>query len=562
MMKNLFSKLKRKLGAVREQETHPDLEPQGRRVEQPTTIPRADSGKHAGRVPAEPAFGRQDPNDETLHPDLELIDPLFIEEFPLKKPLGEPPAPADPAASKEGVSPADADAGAEAEHESRERQQPDSHAAPASPTADVPTLADELNTAEMDDEEDELAHGAIGEAGVGSAGAPLPENLGASGGLPSTAKTAVQAEAEHESRERLQPDPDAAPASPTPDVPAIADVLDAAEVDYEEDAFAEEEDEFAELEEQFWEAELAFEVGGKAEYGGFDDAPLDDADFGELPELDPHEIHDEAESAHWEELFELELYEEGADRSAPRIEEERISGDRQLNDYAARLVGQMQIIKLDERSRLHKRFKAILEEFPFSASYKALSSLISAGVSLEELEDACELKCLWREAPWLWSHRLFNRLSGAWETEERSTYRSALSWRLAISLIGSVGRPEAERKLFEDWLTEWQQMSVEHAGSGARMDPSFWSYSAYLQLKRERIPLIDDDLWFYEELPDRRLWNSLRIEDGDGEAWRFEPKSDRRDTGFLSRLPWPQRMAEQEEAERKEAKKQEEKANA
>ena len=481
MMKNLFSKLKRKLGAVREQETHPDLEPQGRRVEQPTTIPRANAGKHAGRVATALAFGRQDPNDETLHPDLELIDPLVVEEFSLKNPLGEPPVKAAPAASKEGVSPADADTGAEAEHESRERQQPDQ---------------------------------------------------------------------------------DAAPESPTPDVPAIADVLDAADLDYEEDAFAEEEDEFAELEEQFWEAELAFEVGGKSEYGGFDDAWLDHADFRELPELDPHEIHDEAESANWEELFELELYEEGADRSAPRIEEERISGDRQLDDYAARLVGQMQIIKLDERSRLHRRFKAILEEFPFSASYKALSSLISAGVSLEELEDACALKCLWREAPWLWSHRLFNRLLGAWETEERSTYRSALSWRLAISLIGSVGRPEAERKLFEDWLTEWQQMSVEHPGSGARMDPSFWSYSAYLQLKRERIPLIDDDLWFYEELPDRQLWNSLRIEDGDGEAWRFQPKSDRRDTGFLSGLPWRQRMVEHEEAERNEAQKQEEKANA
>lgn len=581
MMKGLFSKLKRKLGAVREEATHPDLEPQGQGVKQPSVISRADQEKHDGSVLAEPAFARQGSNDETLHPDLELIDPLIIEELPLKGLRGEPSAPADPAASKEGVSPAEADTGARAENEGKERKQPDPNAAPEAPTAHVPASANGLNTAEVDDEAEELAkeedavaklpgehredrlnHEAIGEAGAGGAGAPRPGNLRASGYLPSTGEKAVEGEAEHDSWERQKSNPDAVSAAPTPDVPVSADVLDAGEPDYEEDVFAQEEDDFAELEEQFWAAEFAFEVGGKADYDAFDDAPLDDANFDELPELDPYKTHDDAESAQWEELLDLELYEDGAELSAPRIEDEQSSGGRQLDGYAARLVSQMPVIKLDERSLLQRRFKAILEEFPFFTSYKALSSLVSAGVSLEELEEACELKCLWREAPWLWSHRLRNRLlGGAWETQERSTYRNALSWRLAITLIGSVGRPEAERKLFEDWLTEWQQMSIEHAGLGARMDPSFWSYSAYLQLKRERVSLINDDLWFYEELTDRQLWNSIRLEDSQGEAWRFEPKTDRRDTGFLSTLPSPQRMAGQEQAESSKAEKQEKKAD-
>mgnify|MGYP000320575380 FL=1 len=466
MMKSLFSKLKRKLGAGREQETHPDLEPQGPRAEQPAVGPRAASREHAGRVPINPAFAWTELNEETLHPDLELIDPLFKEEFPLMSPRGESPVPAEPATSKAGVLPDEADAGSEAEHESGDKQPPDRDAAPASP-----------------------AHG----------------------------------------------------------VSAFADVLKAAEVDHEDEAFAE-------AEEELWETELAFEVDGEAEDGGIDEA-LFDGEFGELLELAPYEIQAETESAQWEDLLDLELYEEDTEPSPPYAEEEGIVESRQLEDYTAKLVSQMPSIKLDERSRVQSRFKAILEEFPFSASYRALSRLVSAGVSLEALEDACELKCLWREAPWLWSRRLFNKMQRTWETEERATYRNALTWKLAIELIRAVGRPEAERKIFDDWLSEWQRMGVEQSRVEGRMDPQFWSYPAYLQLNAKNTPLIHDDVWCYGEVADRKALRSLRLYDEGGEIWRFEPKSNYRDTGFLSRRPLAERIAEEEKAKRKETKK-------
>lgn len=357
-------------------------------------------------------------------------------------------------------------------------------------------------------------------------------------------------------RERWKADTVATSASQIPEFPNLADEIDTAELGDKDDELAEE-DKFVEQEDELWEAVVWYEVGGAADDGGVRDGSFDSADIGELPEFDPQEIENETESAHWEDLLELELYEEDAEPHFGFIEEEDIVEGRQLHDYAAKLVSHMPSIKLHERARLQSRFKAILEEFPFSASYKALVRLVNGGISLEELEDACEIKCLWREAPWLWSHRRFNRMQRAWETEERLSYRSALTWKLAIELIGRVGRPEAERKIFDDWLCEWRQMQPEQTGEGALMDPKFWSYPLYLQLNHESLPLIDDNLWYYEELPDIQPWKSFRLEDGDGEVWRIETKSDPRDTGFLSILSPAQRLAKRVDAETKEANKKE-----
>lgn len=220
--------------------------------------------------------------------------------------------------------------------------------------------------------------------------------------------------------------------------------------------------------------------------------------------------------------------------SLPSVEDETITDGYLLDDYAARLVSQMGIIKLDERSQLQRRFRAIIDEFPFSSSYRALSRLVSTGNSLEELEDACELKCLWRDSPWLWSHRKFNRRLRTWETEYRPSYRSALTWKLALKLINRVGRVEAERRIFDDWRNEWLQMRPEHSSDGVRIeDFRFWSYPAFLSSDHDSITLADSDSWYYEEPVDIQPSDSFRLEDSEGEIWRFEPKGERYDTGLL-----------------------------
>jgi len=228
---------------------------------------------------------------------------------------------------------------------------------------------------------------------------------------------------------------------------------------------------------------------GQIERARANDDLFEVSDFRKFPEFGPGEIESETESAQWEDLLDLDLYEEDPDLLFPFIEEETITDGQLLDDYAARLVSQMRIIKLDQRSLLQGRLKAVLEEFPFSSSYRALSRLVQAGCSLEELEDACELKCLWRESPWLWSHRKFNRMQRAWETEERLSYRSALSWKLALALIHRVGRVEAERRIFDDWRNAWLQMQPEQSSEGDLIDPRFWSYPAFLNLYYESIEL-------------------------------------------------------------------------
>lgn len=302
----------------------------------------------------------------------------------------------------------------------------------------------------------------------------------------------------------------------------------------EYDGLTDENDEFAEQIDLLWDSKPNYEVGEEIDFARIHDDSFDFIDFGELPRLDQQENESETENAHWEDLLELDLYDEDPDPSLPSVEDETITDGYLLDDYAARLVSQMGIIKLDERSQLQRRFRAIIDEFPFSSSYRALSRLVSTGNSLEELEDACELKCLWRDSPWLWSHRKFNRRLRTWETEYRPSYRSALTWKLALKLINRVGRVEAERRIFDDWRNEWLQMRPEHSSDGVRIeDFRFWSYPAFLSSDHDSITLADSDSWYYEEPVDIQPSDSFRLEDSEGEIWRFEPKGERYDTGLL-----------------------------
>lgn len=470
-MKSLFSKIRRKLGVSPDAPTHPDLNP-----------PSDWGGPEAEYMPgtakaearSEPDESAADPRqviEDSVHPDLLLIEPQILAEDP-----------------------------------------------PGNPHAK----------------------------------APIQSEFPVSGRQPPTAEALTEFEAENDVSANHEPDPGPALAPPNPDSSRLSADLELVEADDEYDELIGDDDVFDEPADDLWEAVLSYDADEEIERARANDDLFEVSDFRKFPEFGPGEIESETESAQWEDLLDLDLYEEDPDLLFPFIEEETITDGQLLDDYAARLVSQMRIIKLDQRSLLQGRLKAVLEEFPFSSSYRALSRLVQAGCSLEELEDACELKCLWRESPWLWSHRKFNRMQRAWETEERLSYRSALSWKLALALIHRVGRVEAERRIFDDWRNAWLQMQPEQSSEGDLIDPRFWSYPAFLNLYYESIELADRESWYYEEPIDVQPSSSFRLEDNEGEIWRFEKKDGRCDVGFLSLLPHSKRVAAKKEAEAKE----------
>ena len=94
-------------------------------------------------------------------------------------------------------------------------------------------------------------------------------------------------------------------------------------------------------------------------------------------------------------------------------------------------------------------------------------------------------------------------------------------------------------------------MQPEHSSEGVRIDPRFWSYPAFLSLDCEDIELADHESWYYEEPIDVQPSSTFRLQDNEGEIWRFEKKDGRCDVGFLSLLPHSKRVEAKQEAEAK-----------
>lgn len=162
------------------------------------------------------------------------------------------------------------------------------------------------------------------------------------------------------------------------------------EVDNEFEDFIDEDDEFSEPVDQIWEADSSYVFSDEIEDINADSASFEVGGVRIFPEFSPSDVENETQSGHWEDLLDLDLFEEDPDLSVSLDEEDTITDAQRLDDYAARLVSQMRIIDLHQRSLLQRRWKAILEEFPFSSSYRALSRLVQAGNSLREMEDACD----------------------------------------------------------------------------------------------------------------------------------------------------------------------------
>ncbi|MDX6749404.1 hypothetical protein SH611_06260 [Geminicoccaceae bacterium 1502E] len=264
------------------------------------------------------------------------------------------------------------------------------------------------------------------------------------------------------------------------------------------------------------------------------DDPIFDSDF-EDDDSQPQQL--ESPSPPWEHLLPLEL----PDADLPLAEDiadDFFSPAGRLEQYAAELVNKVDIINSSSRAVLHRRFRSILDDFPFHSSFQALSRLLASGASPDELEDACALKCMWRDSPWLWLERRFDRMCNVWQIDRNLVHRNSFTWQLASQLVRRSGRSEAERNLAEDWLTEWQAFDRRYPNASRRVDASFFSYSAYLQYRADGFQMRDPEGWFYEEPADRQAINSLHIEQEDGNVvWSFEPKDAVRDTGCLSRAP-------------------------
>lgn len=258
----------------------------------------------------------------------------------------------------------------------------------------------------------------------------------------------------------------------------------------------------------------------------------DDSDFSDGIIDDISNTEPERETADWEDLLDLDLYDQDVVEIGYPADEYSVQ-DWRLEQFAASLVGQIDGVSSQRRVAFKNRFRAILEEFPFDASYRAMASLLKRGVAIENLEDACELKCIWRESPWLWLARRFDRMRRAWVIESYPVNRNGLTWLLAIRLIEENGFSDAARKILEDWLDDWRNLTLQPMAGEWRIDPRFRYFTAFLQNIRDE-PLFNGlELWRNEDPVDLATSRRLYLEDENGVVfWSFEQKDSFRDNGL------------------------------
>lgn len=227
-------------------------------------------------------------------------------------------------------------------------------------------------------------------------------------------------------------------------------------------------------------------------------------------------------AAIWETDLDLPVDDGGWLGDDPYREEEYATQEWRLEEYAAQIVLATPILKLHERGPLSRRVRAILEEFPFAATAVALKRLASDGASIDELEDACCLKCVWRDSSWLWLQRRYNRMQRGWRLEVNAKLKNNLTWITALRFIRRYGVDESERLLTEEILSRWRSLEVGAYNPEERAQFWFNDYSAFLAAWDEAVRLHDTNSWFYEEPLDVRWRKSISlIEDGQ-QIWTVE----------------------------------------
>lgn len=257
-----------------------------------------------------------------------------------------------------------------------------------------------------------------------------------------------------------------------------------------------------------------------------ENAPLDVDWFDDLVGTGAEETGRQAEAL---DVFDFDIFDLEAELEAELGDPETPTArDQRLDGVAADLVLGLGAFRSSERRALHRRFRAVLEEFPHHASHLALHRLLRTGASLEEIEEAAILRRLWLEQPWLWGQK--RRVLGAWEVWRNPGQRLSFGWPTALRLVRAFGIVEAERSLVEDWLQTWIALQ-RHQASDLAEEMAFFAYSEFLRhVSRPFILAISEGV---DEEPSER-GGTMEVRDGHGlPIWRFERKFPQQD-GVMS----------------------------
>tara|TARA_R100000935_G_scaffold58904_1_gene99385 strand:+ start:6011 stop:7666 length:1656 start_codon:yes stop_codon:yes gene_type:complete len=200
-------------------------------------------------------------------------------------------------------------------------------------------------------------------------------------------------------------------------------------------------------------------------------------------------------------------------------DESAIEKERRLDGVAADLVLSLGTFRSSDRRSLFHRFRAVIEEFQHPASHAALHRLLAEGCSLEEIEEAAQLRCFWRDQPWIWAEK--RAALSAWNVRRSPSKRLAFGWPTAMRLIRTFGLVESESAMVEEWFDDWAGLSRAKSISPAeRM--AFFTYAGYLRQLTPTISLEYSE-GVFEEATDSQELSELRDPRG-ALIWKFENK--------------------------------------
>ena len=210
--------------------------------------------------------------------------------------------------------------------------------------------------------------------------------------------------------------------------------------------------------------------------------------------------------------------EASAEETYPALETAN-ARDRRLDGAAAELVLSLGAFRVADRRGLHRRFRTVVEEFQHPASHAALQRLLGQGASLEDIEEAAQLRCLWRDQPWLWAEK--RSAMSSWNVRRSPVQRLAFGWPTAIHLVRTFGLIEAARAMGEDWFDAWTELERPKAVSPVEV-MAFFTYAEFL---RQLAPamLLETPEEVYDEAAD----GPERFQLGDNRGslvWQFERK--------------------------------------
>lgn len=230
--------------------------------------------------------------------------------------------------------------------------------------------------------------------------------------------------------------------------------------------------------------------------------------------------------------FDFDLADQGPEPEASAEEtlspsETASARERRLDGAAADLVLSLGAFRSADRRALHRRFRTVVEEFRHPASHAALHRLLAEGASLEEVEEATQLRCFWRDQPWLWAQKRF--VLSSWSVRRSPSQRLAFGWPTAMRLVRTFGLVETERAIAEDWFDAWADLNRSKAISPVQ-EMAFFTYAGFLRQLTPDIPLENPE-GVEEEVADRRQVLELRDCRSDL-VWQFERKLEPRDGEF------------------------------